>query len=168
MKSMNEMVNKYPDLLQDGELQLAYRAILSFVNKMKIKIKKEYPEYIVGTTYQGQMDISFFSVSTKILQEYGLKILVIYKHIDNTFYLWLSGRNREIARNLEHIFDSLMDNSSIYHDKNNKDSILEYRVTETPDFDHQEEMISIIQSQLIKFISMVEKQLLLKDGDNSE
>lgn len=60
MKSMNEMVNKYADLLQDGELQLAYRAILSFVNKMKIKIKKEYPEYIVGTTYQGQMDISFF------------------------------------------------------------------------------------------------------------
>lgn len=60
MKYVNKLVNKYTNLLQEGDLQLAYRTILSFINKMRIKIRKEHPEYAVGTTYQGQMDITFF------------------------------------------------------------------------------------------------------------
>ena len=80
MKSINNLVNKYNELLQEGDLQIAYRAILNFTNTLRLKLVKEYPDYVVGSIYQGQMDITFFSVATKLLQENGLKILVLYKY----------------------------------------------------------------------------------------
>ena len=165
MKNVNELVNIYTELLKEGELQIAYRSILGFVNKLRIKIMNEHPEYAVGTTYLGQMDITFFSVSTKLLQENGLKILVLYEHEENTFNLWLSSRNRNIAKNLETIFRSLKDHYNISKDENNKDSILEYRIIQTPDFDRQEDMMLMILSHLITFISMIEQQLRVKVGD---
>lgn len=168
MKSINNLVNKYNELLQEGDLQIAYRAILNFINRLRLKIINEYPDYVVGSTYQGQMDITFFSVNSELLQENGLKILVLYKYDENTFNLWLSGRNRRIAKNLEFNFKSLYENTNINIDENNKDSILEYCIIKTPDFDHQDEMMSLILSRLTEFDSLIEKQLELKDGDKIE
>lgn len=95
-------------------------------------------------------------------------MLLLYNHGENSFDLWLAGRNRNIAKNLEYIFKSLKDNVNISQDENNKDSILEYRIIKNPDFDCQEDMMLMIISQLNKFISMVEQQLLVKDGDHIE
>ena len=75
---------------------------------------------------------------------------------------------RRIAKNLESNFRSLCENINVSIDDNNKDSILEYCIIKTPDFDHQDEMMSLILSRLTEFDSLIEKQLELKDGDKIE
>ena len=75
MKNLNKLIDIYNSLLLQGELQLAYRGILGFINQLRIDISKRHPDYIVGSLYQWKMDLSFFSITTKFLQENMLKNL---------------------------------------------------------------------------------------------
>ncbi|MBP8866145.1 MAG: hypothetical protein KBG63_06715, partial [Acetobacterium sp.] len=52
------------------------------------------------------------------------------------FEVWLSARDRDIARTHQAILDSLSDEINVFHDQNNQDAIVEYSLTCTPDFEN--------------------------------
>jgi len=160
MKTMNQLIEEYTCHLRQGEIQAAYKGILEFIGKLRADIIKKYPDYEIGSLYQGYMDMSYFSLSTKLLKDKGLKIAMVYLHSKGAFEVWLSARNREIAKRYEYVLNSnISDNITVFHDDCNEDAIIEYTLTSTPDFDEQASLIEIIEKGIDKFIIAVNSNL---------
>lgn len=159
MKTLNKRIAEYTRQLQLGEIQIAYKEILAFMGKLRTVFIKKYPHYDVSNIYQGYLDMSYFSLSTKPLKDLGLKIAIVYLHEKGTFEVWLSARNRDIARTQQSTFDRLSDEINVFHDKNNQDAIIEYVLTCTPDFEDQALLINTIDQGVEKFISAIIKRI---------
>ena len=160
MKTMNRLIDKYTYHLQQGEIQAAYKGILEFISKLRADIIKKYPHYDIGSLYQGYMDMSYFSVSTKTLKDKGLKFAIVYLHAKKSFEIWLSARNRDIAKRYESILKSnISDSITVFHDDNNQDAIIEYTLTSTPDFEEQASLIKIIEQGIEKFVTAINSLL---------
>ena len=156
MKTLNVLIDKYTNYLQQGEIQIAYKAILEFIGKLRAEFIRNNPEYDVSSIYQGYMDMSYFSLSTKTLRNKGLKIAIVYLHEKGAFEVWLSARNRSIAKNYESTLENCIAcNSIIFHDKSNPDSIVECRLTPNPNFEDPSSLIGIIDEGVKKFVSII-------------
>jgi ABC-type transport system substrate-binding protein len=155
MKTINEQIAAYTQQLQQGEIQIAYKGILAFMGKLRAAFIKKYPHYDVSNIYQGYLDMSYFSLSTKPLKEKGLKIAIVYLHEKGSFEVWLSARNRDIARTYQSIPVSLSDEINVFHDKNNQDAVAEYILTGTPDFEDQALLIDTIDYGVEKFVAAI-------------
>ncbi|MFA5513485.1 MAG: hypothetical protein WDA17_01020 [Sphaerochaetaceae bacterium] len=106
------------------------------------------------------MDMSYFSLSTKSLKDKGLKIAVVYLHEKGTFEVWLSARNREIAKKYEAVFDNNVSDVILFHDINNQDAIIECTLTSVPSFEDQALLTDIIREGVGKFITIVSNLLI--------
>ena len=126
MKTLNELIEEYTHHLQQGEIQIAYKGILEFLGKLRAEFIKKYPHYDVSSIYQGYMDMSYFSLNTKSLKDNGLKIAIVYLHDKGDFEVWLSARNRDIAKSYVSLLNgSISGDVNVFHDINNPDAIIE-------------------------------------------
>ena len=155
MKTLNKLIEEYTQQLRLGEIQIAYSGILAFMGKLRTSFIKKYPHYDVSSIYQGYLDMSYFSLSTKPLKDQGLKIAIVYLHEKGSFEVWLSARNRDIARTHQPIIDRLSDEINVFHDKNNQDAIAECILTCTPDFEDQAFLINTIDQGVEKFVATI-------------
>ena len=153
MRTLNELIKVYTHHLQEGEIQIAYKGILEFLGKLRADLIKKYPHYYVSNIYQGYMDMSYFSLSTKSLKDKGLKIAIVYLHDKGGFEVWLSARNRDIAKSYASILDrNIPSDVNVFHDINNPDAIIECILTPTPDFEDQSSLIDTIDKGVKKFV----------------
>jgi hypothetical protein len=160
MKTLNQLINDYTCLLKQGEVQVAYRGIIEFVGKLRADYTKNDPNYDVSSVYQGYMDMTYFSLSTKLLKEKGLKIAVVYLHDKGGFEVWLSARNRDISKSYASLLNSFhSDDMSVFHDDENPDAIMEYTLTSTPDFEDQASLIGLIEQGVEKFVTALTRLL---------
>lgn len=156
MKTLNQLINDYTHILQQRDIQVAYKGILDFVGRLRSGLINKYPEYEIGNIYQGYMDMSYFPLSTKSLKDNGLKIAIVYMHEKGAFEVWLSARNREIIKKYKSILeDKVMDNISVFHDDSNEDAVIEYTLTSMPDFDNPDLLTKIIEKGTQKFVSAI-------------
>ena len=159
MKTLNQLISDYTCHLQQGEIQIAYKGILEFIGKLRADFIKKYPYYDTGSVYQGYMDMSYFSLSTKLLKDKGLKIAIVYLHEKGAFQAWLSARNREISKRYESVFVSSISDIILFHDVNNQDAITECTLMSTPNFEDQTALIDMIEQSVQKFVSTITKLL---------
>jgi len=160
MKSLNQLISNYTDLLKRGELQLAYKGILEFMGKLRADYIKKYPQYDVSGIYQGYMDMSYFALSTKLFKDKGLKIAVVYLHDKGVFEVWLSARNRDTSKSIEPLVKSvILDELTVFHDESNLDAVIECTLTTTPDFDNQAALIQLIEKGVERFVIAVQSVL---------
>lgn len=156
MKTMNELIEEYTYYLQQGEIQIAYKGIIEFLGKLRAEFIKKYPHYDVSSIYQGYMDMSYFSLSTKSLKDKGLKIAIVYLHDKRGFEVWLSARNRDIAKSYASLLNSnISGDVNVFHDVNNPDAIIECILTPTPNFEDQSSLIDIIDQGVEEFVTII-------------
>ncbi len=160
MKTLNQSIGVYTNYLKQGEIQIAYKGIMDFFGKLRGHLIKKYSDYDVSGIYQGYMDMTYFSLNTKSLREKGLKIAIVYLHEAGTFEVWLSARNREIAKKIAAgIEGNLMKENGIFHDEKNPDAIIESTLTAHPDFENQEALVSLIEKGVEKFLSTLKGRI---------
>ena len=159
MKALNQLIREYTHCLRQGELQPAYRGILEFIGKLRADFIKKYPQYEAGGVYQGYMDMSYFSLSTKRLKDKGLKVAVVYLHEKGSFEAWLSARNRETAKKYDSVFDSGIPDPALFHDAGNPDAIVECTLSSAPDFEARDALIALIEQGVAKFISYLDRSI---------
>lgn len=160
MKNLNELIEGYTSHLQQGEIQIAYKGIMEFLGKLRAAFIKNHPDYDVSSIYQGYMDMSYFSLSTKSLKAQGLKIAIVYLHEKRDFEVWLSARNRDIAKEYASILNrNISDDTNVFHDSNNPDAIIECVLTATPNFDDQTALIETIDQGVEKFVTTIIEHL---------
>ena len=156
MKGLNQLIHEYTNQLQDGELQAAYKGILAFIGKLRIDLIKKYPQNDIGHMYQGHMDMTFFSFKTEQLKDKGLKIAIVYLHEKGAFEVWLSARNRDVAKKYEFIRASnILDDIIVFHDEANLEAIIECTLTSTPDFEDPDSLAAVIDQGVNKFVDAV-------------
>jgi hypothetical protein len=147
--------------LQQGEIQLAYKGILEFIGKLRADFIKKYPHYDISSIYQGYMDMSYFSLTTKPLKDKGLKIAIVYLHEKGNFEVWLSARNREISKLYDSAFwGKNFDKITVFHDDNNQDAIIECILTSSPNFEEQVILADIIEQGIEAFITSISTLLI--------
>ena len=160
MKGLNELIKGYIHHLQQGEIQIAYKGILEFLGKLRAEFIKKYPHYDVSSIYQGYMDMSYFSLSTKSLKDKGLKIAIVYLHDKGDFEVWLSARNRDIAKSYVSLLNSnISGDVNVFHDINNPDAIIECILTPTPNFEDQSSLIDTIEQGVENFVTTINDRL---------
>ena len=156
MKTLNEQIKEYTHYLQQSKMQIAYKGILEFLGKSRAEFIKNYPHYDVSSIYQGYMDMSYFSLSTKSLKDKGLKIAIVYLHEKGDFEVWLSARNRDIAKiYVSTLNTAISGNADVFHDTDNPDAIIECILTTTPDFEDQSSLIDTIDKGVEKFVMTI-------------
>ena len=160
MKTLNELIAEYTHHLQQGEIQIAYKGILEFIGKLRAEFIKKHPHYDTSSIYQGYMDMSYFSLNTKLLKDKGLKIAIVYLHEKGDFEVWLSARNREILRKYKAILENKgTDHINLFHDESNEDAAIECTLISVPDFDNQALLMEKIEQGTEKFISIISELL---------
>lgn len=162
MKSLNQQVDQYTALLRQGDLQVAYRGILEFMGKLRSDFAGSGTMFEVGgSLYQGYMDMTYFSLSNRLLKERALKIAIVYLHPKKAFEAWLSARNRTVLGQYRALFaDEILDELEVFHDETNEDAVLECLLTDSPDFDRQDALSALLGRKTEAFISAIEKLIL--------
>ncbi len=156
MKSMNQLISEYTSQIQQGDLPHAYRGILEFIGKLRADFANKFPQYEVRNVYQGRMDITFFAISSQELLSKELKIAVVYLHEKGHFEVWLSARNRSIARQYRSInWEEGFGQIKVFHDENNPDAIIECTLTSNPNFDDQDQLISLMVQGVEDFMQTI-------------
>lgn len=160
MKTLNELIEGYTNHLKQGEIQIAYKGIFEFLGRLRAEFIKNHPEYDVSSIYQGYMDMSYFALSTIALKAKGLKIAIVYLHEKGDFEVWLSARNRAIAKEYASILNrNFLDDTNVFHDSNNPDAIIECLLTAKPNFDDQSALIETIDQGVEKFVTTIIERL---------
>ena len=96
MTNLNDAINEYTAQLQKGQIQIAYRGIMTFMSTLKSTLESNHPDYAASGLYFGYMDMTYFAFTPLELKRRNLKIAIVYLHQENRFELWLVGTNRKI------------------------------------------------------------------------
>jgi hypothetical protein len=161
MKSINNSLMVYKDLLIKGEIQTAYRAIMEFMHQFRNHLNAKYPEYIIsGNIYQGYMDMSYFAFTPGSLAEKKLKIAIVFIHESISFEIWLSGVNKKVQEKYWQLLrHRIIKNCLVQDDINGLDYIARKPVTVQIDFEDQYKLKQTIESEVLSFIEEMKLHL---------
>ncbi|MBG0787905.1 MAG: hypothetical protein H0S79_22685, partial [Anaerolineaceae bacterium] len=61
MKSLNQRIDAYTDLVRQGEVQAAYRGVMDFMGQLRTAfMASDAGIEVGGSLYQGYMDMTYF------------------------------------------------------------------------------------------------------------
>ena len=99
IKTIHECIEVYKTLIKQGDLSKAYQGIMKYMRDLRVHFFNAHPEWkVAGSIYPGNMDYTFFSLSTPKLKQEKLKVAIIFAHKQFTFEVWLVGQNKGIQK----------------------------------------------------------------------
>ncbi len=156
MRKLNVSIREYTAQLQKGQIQEAYRGIMTFMSALKTTLESKHPEYAASDLYFGYMDMTYFAFTPLELKCRNLKIAIVYLHRENRFELWLGGSNRKVQSEYIDFFRGKdLGGYKLSKVSPGVDSIVEFIVSEQPDFDNGDELINIIEEKTIEFADRI-------------
>ena len=160
MQSINKSVREYTAQLQQGQIQKAYKGIMTLMSSLKTWLESRHPDYAVSGLYPGYMDMTYFAFTPQVLKQRSLKVAIVYLHEQNRFEVWLGGANRKIqAETIERFTGKDLDGLTLSEIKPGVDSIVEMKLVEQPDFDHPEDLMLAIENKVAEFTEKITKLL---------
>ena len=164
MKSFNDSVIEYKKQLDKGDIQIAYRGLMEYMMDLKNFFKNKYPDFSVPSSlYHGYMDMTYFALFPEDLKKIRLKIAIVFIHDKLKFEIWLSGINKQIQLKFWNMLKSKdINNYRLPLTLQGVDSIIEYTLTDNPDFNDPETLTRQIESGIIKFMKDI-KELIKED-----
>ena len=155
--SLSKALQVYHEALNKGDIQKAYRSILSFIFELKTELGQKYPKYAISQVYQGYMDMSYFAITPPELRAKKLKIALIYLHEANRFELWLSANNRKLQKEWIDVLNQVENLDYRVSELGvGIDSIVEYIVHVSPNFEAKESLKQSLAMNIDRFIKAME------------
>lgn len=145
-------IKDYQTQMELGTIPVIYKGLIEYMMSLRTYFKKNYPEYIVGSFYQGYMDMTYFPVVTTFLQKRKLKLAIVFNHSKARYEIWLSAQNRDIQKEYLNVF-RLMKLDEKYIFSGNPDSIIEMIIIEPGDFNELEDITTEIETGMKKFVA---------------
>lgn len=156
MPTLNDAIAEYTAQLQTGQIQIAYKGIMTFMSALKTKLESDHPDYASSGLYFGYMDMTYFAFTPLELKRRNLKIAIVYLHQENRFELWLGGGNRKVQAEYIEFFKGIdLGAYRLSQVSPGVDSIIEFIVSEQPDFNDPDELTNTIEKQTIEFSEKV-------------
>ncbi|MBN1822317.1 MAG: hypothetical protein JW833_16470 [Prolixibacteraceae bacterium] len=155
MKELSiEHFEDYKKQMELGILPEVYKGLIEYMMSLRTYFKSNFPEYLVGSFYQGYMDMTYFPVVPISLKNSNLKFAVVFDHLKIRFEIWLSGKNRKIQKEYQNLLKQKeLDKNYIFTE--NPDSIIEMVVVENPDFNDLNSITTEIERGIEKFVKDV-------------
>lgn len=155
--SLSKALQVYHEALNKGDIQKAYQSILSFIFELKTELGQKYPKYAISQVYQGYMDMSYFAITPPELRAKKLKIALVYLHEANRFELWLSANNRKLQKEWIDILNQVENLDYRVSELGvGIDSIVEYIVHVSPNFEAKESLKQSLTINIDRFIKDME------------
>lgn len=163
MASFQENMNEYQRQLEKGVIQKTYRGLMEYMLALRTRFQKRHPDYVVpGSLYTGYMDMTYFSVMSKFLQQRKLKIAVVFIHEACRFEVWLAGVNKQVQTQTWGLLkESGWKDYPLVASTKGADAIIESILVEHPDFNNLDKLSEQIEAGTLKFIQEVEGFLSL-------
>ena len=152
MKELHiQNITDYKKQMVLGIIPKTYKGFIEYMMSLRTYFIDNYPEYNVGSFYQGYMDMTYFPIATPLLKTKKLKLAVVFDHFKMRFEIWLSAQNRKIINEYLSFFQNKKLNKNYFVTKN-PDSIIEIIVIEEPDFKDLNKITSEIETGLKNFL----------------
>ena len=157
MRSKRESMEEFRRLLEKGSIQMAYRALLSYMMGLRTHFKNRHGDSSVSGLYQGHMDMTYFALFPSSLRRLKLKIAIVFNYDAFRFEAWLAGRNRQVQRQYWELFrDSQWPEYRVVAPAKGVDSILECDLASEFDPDDPDALTAIIETTTLAFINRIE------------
>lgn len=161
MRTLNDYVKEYTEQLRKGDIQKAYKGIMSFMSALKTDMERRYPEYKSSALYFGYMDMTYFAFTPEELRNRGLKIALVYLHEQNRFEVWLGGANRKIQAEYIELFKQKHSvPGKVSKVSTGVDSIIELDMLMKPDFNDPDVLTAKIEKEIIMFADKIISALM--------
>ena len=152
MASLQQSFCRYTASLSDGELQRAYKGILTYMSSLQTQLSERFPACAGGALYQGYLDMTYFALTPPELREKKLKIALVYLHSEARFELWLAANNRALQAEAAKRLSALpLGNYHVTAPAPGVDAIIETIALDSPNFDFQDQMTETLSSAFASF-----------------
>ncbi len=160
MKTNQEMMDDFHECLLEGDIQKAYRIIFDVLGKVKVNLSTNNKISIPNSIYHGYLDMTYFPVFTDVLKKHLLKIAIVFNYDKFRFEIWLSANNKKIQKKYWEILkDKKWNKYKIMESIVNEDSIIEYPIKITTNYNEIDRLVNAIEKQSIDFIANIEEFL---------
>ena len=151
-ESFSKYIHKYTHQQDIENVARGYRGLIEYLMYLRTHMMNKYStEYIVGSFYQGYMDMSYFPVTTRFLKAKKLKIGVVFNHEKMRFEIWLLGQNKQIHRKYWNFFKEINENRYSISETG-ENSVIEHNQVDNPDFSQVELLTQNLENGVVKFI----------------
>jgi hypothetical protein len=160
MRSNQDDVEEFRRQLEKGSIQHGYRAILSYMMRLRTHCEKNLADCAVSDLYQGYMDITHFAIFPTLLKRHDLKIAIVFHYDSFRFEGWLAGRNRNIQQQYWRLFKGhSWPEYRIVAPAKGVYAILECDLASDFDLDEPDALTSTIETAAVAFINDIERFL---------
>lgn len=164
MDSISKDIEEFRRHLKKGSIQKAYKALLSYMMRLRTHFKNSLADATVSGLYQGYMDMTYFALFPASLKQRNLKIALVFNYDTFGFEAWLSGSNRKVQQRYWELFkDHRWPEYRVMTPGKWVDSILEYDLTTDFDLDDPEALTATIETATLGFIATIERFLAEHD-----
>lgn len=157
-KTLNKgNLSNYRKQISEGQIQKDYSQLINYIKELRTYFRNEYAsDFIIGNIYQGNMDFSYFSLTTQELKKQKLKFVIIFNHKMMRFEICLSGQNKNIRKKYWEVFkDSSWDKYHLAESINSSLSIIDHIIVEKLNFDNRSVLTKQIETESLKFINEI-------------
>ena len=84
--------------LEEGSVQRAYNAILTYMSRLRAGFASSLADQLVSGLYQGAFDMTYFALIPPALKARELKLAIVFDYSSFRFQVWLAARNRDVQR----------------------------------------------------------------------
>jgi len=160
MHSIDADAREFRKRLADGSVQRAYRAIMSFMSRLRAHLAGAHAELAVTGLYQGYLDMTYFAVVSPALKSRGLKVAIVFNYDAFRLEAWLAGANRKVQRQYwELVRDAQWTKYRVVAPSPGVDAIVECDLVCDFDLGDADDLTARIESDLVAFLDDVESFL---------
>jgi hypothetical protein len=152
MSTLNSDLREYTAQLGKGQIQRAYKGIMSFMYELKAHLEGKHPEYAASALYFGYMDMTYFAFTPPDLRDRKLKIAIVYLHEENRFEVWLAANNRKLQADcIQTLSHKDLGIYSLSQMAPGVDAIIAEVIIDQPDYDCPNQMKERIETKTLQF-----------------
>lgn len=149
MKYLNDYVRIYKEQLDQGDILIAYNALVKFVMKTRTDFMKQMGDrYSFAGILHGYMDYTYFYYSNDYLKKRKLKFGLVLNHLEMRFEIWLLGNTIPVQKEYWELLRASKWNEG--REEMPKYSALEAVIVPNPDFNDLEALQGEIAENLIQ------------------
>jgi hypothetical protein len=157
MPTFADAMQTYRQLLQQGDIQVAYKGLMDYMLALRGHFQSRYPEFNPGSLYFGYMDMTYFALTPPALKARQLKIAVVFLHEAFRFEVWLAAANKAVqTRAWQQIQSAGWDAYRLVPTPQGYDSILETVAATDPDFNDLPALTTQIERVTLQMVADVE------------
>jgi len=153
---LQEYIEEYRKQLEKGAIQKAYQGLMDYIMDLRMHFSKKFPDFAPGNIYQGYMDMTYFPIFPIALKSRKLKIAIVLIHEKIRFEVWLAAQNKQTQSEYRKLFkEGGWNKYRIPTAVKGVDSVVEYTLTDNPDFGDLNALTKQIENGTLTFINDV-------------